>query len=104
MLTVAAIEQLALKHGLKLIARYPTIADGVQPPQPTLIIIWFHEVCAEAWKTLTTSLTEVPVSIHGTRQMTGSGSTDGRLFPAYEALLGEVNATRAAIGLGRIFG
>lgn len=104
MLTIAEIDQLAQKHGLKLNARYPTTAQGVKPPLPTSISIWFQGVCVEAWKTLTTSLTEVPVSIHGTRQVSGSGSIDGRLYPEYEALLGEVNATRATIGLGRILG
>lgn len=47
-------------------------------------------------------LTEVEVSVYGTRQVTGSGATDGLLKPAYAALLAQVNERRDSVGLQRI--
>lgn len=101
MLTLQDLKQLAESHGLEIRARYPA-ADGLTPSQPTSVIVWFEEVCVEAWRTLMTNLTEMPVSIYGTRMSTGSGATDGTLYPAYAAALPDVNVARAAIGLGRI--
>lgn len=49
-----------------------------------------------------TNCTEVPVTIYGTRQVTGNGATDNYLYPAYAALLPQVNIKRAAIGLERV--
>lgn len=66
--------------------------------------MWFNGECVDAWVKLMTHLTEVPVSIHGTRQVTGSGATDGRLFPGYAACLKEVNELRAKVGLAPVFG
>ncbi len=93
MLSIQEIELLAGKRGLQMAKRR---ADSVT--------IWFQPTSPdpEAWATLMTDLTEVPVTIYGTRQVTGSGATDNRLFPAYAALIPDVNAKRASIGLGRV--
>lgn len=102
MLTIQDIETLAAEQGLKLHASYPAGQEGQGKPKS--LTVWFNRECVDAWVKLMTQLTEVPVDIYGTRQVTGSGSTDGRLFPGYEACLKQVNDVRAKIGLGPVFG
>lgn len=103
MLNVEAIYNLANKHGLKFQAHYGNSnCATLEAPKPKSISISFHAECVAAWKALMTELTEVPVSITGTRQVTGSGATDGRLFPCYEAVVNEVNERRAEIGLAPV--
>lgn len=92
MLSIQEIEVLADQRGLQLAKRSGSMTIWFQPTRPD----------TEAWVTLMTDLTEVPVTIYGTRQVTGSGATDNSLFPAYAALLPSVNAKRASIGLGRV--
>lgn len=105
MLTLQAIQALAQQHNLDLTAHYPqSSSSGIEPPKPKSLTVWFREECVDAWLALMTQLTEVPVSLYGTRQTTGSGATDGRLYPAYAAHLPAVNRARETIGLGRVFG
>jgi hypothetical protein len=104
MLSIQAIQQLAKEHSLKLTAHYPqTSTEGIEPPAPRSLTVWFREEAVDAWEPLMTQLTEVPVSIYGTRTVTGSGATDDQLYPAYKARLPHVNATRKLIGLEPVF-
>lgn len=105
MLTLTDLEALAKAHDLDFRARFPeTTAADLTPPRPTAVSIRFKGVKPDAWRTLMTNLTEVDVSISGTRTVTGSGATDDMLFPEYRAMLPEVNARRAEIGLQRVHG
>lgn len=92
MLSIQEIEVLADQRGLEMVKRSDSMTIWFQPTKPD----------TEAWVTLMTDLTEVPITIYGTQQVSGSGATDNRLFPAYAALLPSVNAKRAEIGLGRV--
>ena len=104
MLTLDAIQAIAQANDLDVLANYSsTSLRGLQPPKPNALTVWFRHESVDAWVELMTQLTEVPLSIHGTRQCTGSGATDGRLYPGYAARLDEVNAERAKVGLGRVF-
>jgi hypothetical protein len=104
MLTIQDIHELAKKHNIEFRARYDTSSEDLTPPMPEYISLWFKEECVDAWRELMTKLTEVPVRLNGTRRVTGSGATDGTLFDGYKAILAEVNAARAEIGLDRVFG
>ncbi len=105
MLTLEAIQALAKQHNLQLTAHYPQVStSGIEPPKPKSLTVWFREECVDAWLALMTQLTEVPVSLYGTRQVTGSGATDGRLYPSYAAHLAQVNQARQTIGLGHVYG
>lgn len=105
MLTVEAIAQLAQDHNLEFVAHYPqSTAAGLVPPSPTSLSVRFREECVDAWFALMTQLTQVPVRISGTRQVTGSGATDDRLYPGYRARLAEVNQLRATVGLSPVYG
>lgn len=103
MLSVDELQEFAKRHDLGMRVRYGvTSARGGQPPAASATI-WFKREQPDAWRELMTSLTQIPVTIYGTRQVTGSGSTDNRLYPAYAALLKEVNSAREAIGLERVW-
>lgn len=90
-LSLEDIECLAEAHGLNVTFRRGAGGKNV--------VLWFKGDQAESWALLMTSLTEVPVTVRGTRRVTGSGATDGTLHEAYAARLAEVNATRMKIGL-----
>jgi hypothetical protein len=103
MLTIQDIHELAKRHNIEFRARYDTSANDLTPPKPEYISLWFTEESVDAWRELMTKPTEVPVRLNGTRQVSGNGAIDGRLFDGYKAILGEVNAARAEIGLDRVF-
>lgn len=103
MLTTTRIYELAEENDLRLtnVWETPTTTDGREVPTPKLVEIrlWFTKECPLTWATLLSDVSEVEVSIRGTRRMTGSGATDGTFFPCYAALLPEVNRRREAVGL-----
>ena len=104
-LSLSDLEALALEHNLELSGHYPaTMLKGLEPPRPVSLRIRFSRVAPEAWRILMTRLTEIPVSIHNTRRVTGSGATDNSLYPEYEVLRDEVNKARSQIGLGLVYG
>lgn len=100
MLTLGDLQEFAKRHELQLSVRHGRSSGQDQAVEAS---IWFTKERPDAWRQLLTTLTEVPITIYGTRQMTGSGATDDRLFPCYAALLDQVNAERRAIGLGRVW-
>ena len=105
MLTINAIRDLATCHALVVTTHYPALTTrGTELPKASSLTVWFKGKAPAAWETLMSDVTEVPVSLHGTRAVTGSGATDDRLLPAYAALLPGVNERRAAVGLGRVHG
>ncbi len=105
MLTVEDIHKLATENGLDFTAHYAeTCVKGVEPPKPSRITVWFRQECVPAWEALMSQLTEVPVALYGTRQVTGSGATDGRLFPGYAQRVKDVNQARKAAGLAPVYG
>lgn len=93
---------------------YPQSGCKGQPPhKPEQIMLHFppldkqspgmQEALAGRWEALTSHLTEVPVSILGTRISHPSGSLDGNLAPAYQKRLPAVNEARAKLGLDTIY-
>lgn len=102
-LTVNEILSMASSNGLDVTAQYPKgyVTCG-EVPRPVSLTVWFRKESVDVWEKLMSSLAEVPVNILGTRQMTGSGATDDRLYPVYAARLDVVNSVRASIGLERI--
>lgn len=103
-LTVKEIQSMASNNGLDVTAQYPKVSVTCdEVPRPVSLTVWFRKESVDVWEKLMSSLTEVPVKIRGTRQMTGSGATDDLLYPAYAARLDVVNSVRASIGLERIF-
>lgn len=104
-LSLHDIEQMALQHGLEVsVYRGEAGVSGGDLPRPKRISVRFKGECVPAWRTLMTHLTEAPVSIYGTRTVTGSGATDDQLLPGYRAILDEVNHARTQIGLDRVYG
>lgn len=104
-LSLHEIEQLTQQHGLSVsVYRGEACVSGGSLPAPKRISVRFKDECVPAWRTLMTHLTEVPVSIYGTRTVTGSGATDDQLLPGYRAILDEINRARAQIGLDRVYG
>ena len=103
MLSVTQIQDLAEENRLDItnVWETPTSTKGREVPSPKLVEIrlWFKKESPLTWATLMSNLTEVDVSVRGTRQMTGSGATDGTFYPCYAALLPEVNRRREAVGL-----
>ena len=103
MLTVTQVYDMAEENDIRItnVWETPSTTDGRTVPTPKLVEIrlWFKKEHPLTWATLMSNLSEVPVSISGTRQMTGSGATDGTFYPCYAALLPEVNRRRAAVGL-----
>ena len=103
MLTIDQIRKLAKQNDIKLTNHWQAITHDDEPAQLQSMSLRFTREAPEAWATLMSNLSEVPCSLTGTRQVTGSGATDGTFFPCYEALLPEVNLKRKEIGLDRAF-
>lgn len=101
MITIDEILALPESYPVEVTSHFPAEAS-VQPPKPKSMMVWFKDQSPVAWQLLMTNLTEVDVSVYGTRQSTGSGATDDTLYPAYAALLPSVNARRAEIGLAPV--
>lgn len=103
-LSVNEIKALACSNGLDVREHFPkgSVENG-KSPSPVALSVWFREESADVWEKLMSSLTEVPVTVLGTRQVTGSGATDNILYPAYAERLSGVNSIRASIGLEPIF-
>lgn len=99
MLTAEQIIDLAEENGFRATSYWESSSDGHRLPTRKEISLWLRDIRPEAWEILMSNLTEVPVSLMGTRVVSGSGALDGRLFPEYRALLKGVNEKRAAIGL-----
>lgn len=104
-LTVEAITALCKQHGLQVSMRYPacTLPPGELPTADT-VYVSFSQVNAEAWELLMTSLTDIPVELFGTRQVSGNGAIDGRLYPEYAQRLDAVNEARKTLGLPVVYG
>lgn len=95
MLTASDIRNIAEENDL-VIHEYAGIdADG----PPARISIFFDHECPDAWFSLMTNATVVPVRIFGTRIVSGSGAIDGALKDPYAQLLKQVNDARRKIGL-----
>ena len=104
MLTIQAIKDLAKKYNLEVSYRHSSVLSSCENPKPISITIWFKEESVEAWETLMSQRSEIPVNIYGSRQVSGSGAIDGRLFPGYMAILDRVNVERQKVGLPIVYG
>lgn len=104
-LSVEAIAALGTHHGLQVSMRYPacTLPPGELPKADTIFVA-FSQVNADVWELLMSSQTDVPVELSGTRQVSGNGAIDGRLFPEYAQRLNAVNKARNALGLSVVYG
>ncbi|MCC5610973.1 hypothetical protein LC612_30550 [Nostoc sp. CHAB 5834] len=103
MLKIEDIQKIAEDNGIEVLARYPQYCEGFTPPKPISLTLYFREEKVDAWQVLMSDLTEVPVSINGTRISSPSGAIDGSLYPAYASRLSIVNAARATVGLDRAY-
>lgn len=104
MFTIQDMQKLPEKHSVVVTTHYPAFSTrGSDLPTPNRIVIDFRAEDPDLWEQLMTEHSEVDAHILGTRQVTGSGSTDGRLYPVYEERLAAVNARRKEIGLNLIF-
>lgn len=99
MLTVDQILDLAEANHIRATCYWEDKSTGHRLPKRTGITLNFTSRLPEVWRTLMSDVSEIPVTIFGTRQSTGSGATDNMLYPEYAALLKEVNAKRAEVGL-----
>jgi len=99
MLTAEQIIDIAEANNIRATSYWEASSEGHRLPKRREISLWLRDVRPEAWEALMSDLTEVPVSLLGTRIVSGSGSLDGRLFPEYVAALERVNEKRAAVGL-----
>lgn len=98
MLTRDDIYDLAEKHNIQVLNFWTsTSTRGRDVPQLREISLFLMERNPEVWKLLMTTPAEVPLTVNGTRQSTGSGATDNMLYPCYRELLPEVNAARKAL-------
>jgi hypothetical protein len=99
MLTPNDVYDLAEKHNIRVLNFWTSnTTRGREVPQLREISLFLMERNSELWKLLMTTPSEVPLTVNGTRQSTGSGSTDNMLYPCYRELLPEVNAARKALG------
>lgn len=101
-LSLEDIRALAQEHGLEITAHERPLPPGrtrVASKPSVEVVIHFKEENAPAWKAIMSVPTLIPVAVYGTRIVTGSGATDGRLKAAYAEILEEVNTTRARHGL-----
>lgn len=104
MFTIQDMQKLPEKHPVKVTTFYPAFStQGSDLPKPNRIVIDFQAEAPDLWEQLMTEEAEVGAHVMGTRQVTGSGSTDGRLFPVYAERLDAVNARREEIGLAPIY-
>lgn len=99
MLSVDDIKDLAEKNNMQISFQWDKNHSGPTPPKLEGIRLFFMKKAPEAWAKLLMDLSEVPVSISGTRMSTGSGATDGTFYPEYAQLLPAINVRRAEIGL-----
>ena len=104
-LSISEVHDIAQNAGLTFRAQYDRSVIGLKPPAPVQLHVRFNgeAVNVEAWMTLMSSLTEVPVALTGTRQISGSGAIDGTLFPAYREQLDVVNKARNIAGLTPVY-
>ena len=104
MLSIENIFNLAGSHPISVTSHYDACTQTSNaPPKPSRMSVRFHADDPEVWSLRMTELTEVPVSMFGTRKVTGNGATEDLFKPAYSALLGEVNAKRAGLGLATVY-
>jgi hypothetical protein len=99
MLTTEQIHDLAEKHQLRVVCHWESSTHGRALPQLRSLSVYIPPDHVEAWVAIMSDTTAVPVTVTGTRQVTGSGATDDTLFPCYAAELKRVNASRATVGL-----
>lgn len=99
MITIDQIHAVAERNNLRVNCTWEQHTKGRDLPQMVGMRIYFPQQSPEAWAFLMSDVTAVPATLSGTRQQTGSGATDNTLHPCYAALLKEVNAKRADVGL-----
>lgn len=99
MLTREQIYDLAEKNNLQLLNHWASVSEGRALPELNKITLFFPRTpVPDAWFTLMTELSEVPVEVRGTRPEVHDG-----LAEAYKERLPEVNSRRAEIGLTPVF-
>lgn len=102
MISVEQIQDLAEKNDIRINYNWDKDHSGPTPPQLLGIRLFFMKRAPEAWATLMMDNTAVPVSIMGTRMVTGSGATDDTLYPEYAQMLPAINVKRAEVGLNPV--
>jgi hypothetical protein len=102
MISIDQVHVIAEANNIRIHNSWEPTTFGRELPKLLSMRLCFTQEAAEAWETLASDRTEVPLVILGTRQTTGSGATDNMLYPAYRELLTSVNLKRAQAGLDPI--
>jgi hypothetical protein len=106
MLTIENIIAIGQAHGLEIRLQYPaqSCEAGIAPKASEIRVTFPRsDFKPDAWFELVSNTTEIPVNIQGTRQVSGSGSIDGSLYPVYAERLQEANVLRSNCGLSPLF-